>query len=436
MDWVRLNVFQRLIHQWESLHPYNAAQVMRLSGEVDLVHLQSTWDNTLNDLRMERVETDPDRYRWRMRKPNQGPTKLIEVPHGSSLDQFMSEQLNLPFDPADEQPFRPFVIAHDGSYELGVVYHHWVADSYSIRMLLREWFLRLHDLTKARRKPFEAPEAGYLGLFGPGPAAWSVADSMLTMVRWGTRFGKARRIGSKKFTELQTDFTLHRGPEGLIDGVTEAAKRMGVTVNDMFLAAMGLVCQELLPLDGTIWRRELALGTIVDLRSRRWRRHSATFGLFLGFTTVFCRPEELADPLRLIGAVNKQIRMQKQAHSAEASMIRMLGALGFARLFSRESLLEFYRKRFGMTAGISNVNLNRDWPAQYGPSPLMEYIRVSPCGPLMPVVFTPTTLGGRLDVGVSCRRSLIPEGGIGRLAERFIEHLVRFSQSPVTVFAD
>ena len=33
----RLNIFQRLVRQWDSLHPYNAAQVMQLEGEPDFV---------------------------------------------------------------------------------------------------------------------------------------------------------------------------------------------------------------------------------------------------------------------------------------------------------------------------------------------------------------------------------------------------------------
>lgn len=429
MDWIPLNVFQRLTRHWDGLHPYNAAQVMKLSGRIDHSRLIDTWNQMLQELRLAHVQDDGRRYRWRKSRPSEKVVALTEVSAGTSLDQFMSVELNRPFDAASGEVFRPFIIDEGDSYFMGVVYHHWIADSYSIRLLLREWFLRLHDPAAARRKPFDAPEQGYWGLFGPNPGGWSIAESILNMVKWGTRFGRARRVNFKRFKELESDFTFHRGRDGLIDDVAAAAKRRGVTVNDIFLAAMGMVCQELLPLDQTIWRRELVLGTIVDLRGEANRALGETFGLYLGFTTVFCRPEELAEQDRLIREIHRQIAMQKAAHSAQASMMRMAGALVVGRMLGWDRLLELYRKRFTMTAGISNVNLNRDWPSTYFPSPLEEYIRVSPCGPLMPVVFTPTTLGRSLDVGVTCRRSIIPAEGIHVLAERFMQHLEEFAQT-------
>ena len=31
-----INVFQRLARQWDEIHPYNAAQILKLSGVPDL----------------------------------------------------------------------------------------------------------------------------------------------------------------------------------------------------------------------------------------------------------------------------------------------------------------------------------------------------------------------------------------------------------------
>ena len=110
-------------------------------------------------------------------------------------------------------------------------------------------------------------------------------------------------------------------------------------------------------------------------------------------------------------------------------MLRMVAGLVFARLFSREGLLEFYRKRYAMAGGISNVNLNRDWPAEYHPWPLLEYIRVSPTGPMMPLVFTPTTLGRQLNFGLTCRDCLIPSEQSPELAAMFIRRLEWFAST-------
>jgi hypothetical protein len=75
------------------------------------------------------------------------------------------------------------------------------------------------------------------------------------------------------------------------------------------------------------------------------------------------------------------------------------------------------------------VNLNRDWPARFHPDPLMQYIRVSPAGPMMPVVFTPTTLGNTLNIGLTCRRSVIPPAAAPTLAAAMIRQLQQFARS-------
>jgi hypothetical protein len=74
------------------------------------------------------------------------------------------------------------------------------------------------------------------------------------------------------------------------------------------------------------------------------------------------------------------------------------------------------------------VNLNRDWPAKFHPAPLLDYVRISPCGPMMPLVFTPTTLGDRLNVGLTCRESVIPRDRADSLFAVFLDRLQRFAQ--------
>ena len=113
--------------------------------------------------------------------------------------------------------------------------------------------------------------------------------------------------------------------------------------------------------------------------------------------------------------------MHKATNVPEASMIRMAGGLIFHRLFGDDSkkLVEFYRKRFPLCSGISNINLNGSWVQKYHPDPLLEYIRVSPTGPMMPVVFTTTTLGDQLHFGLSTRDSIVPPEDAQKLADEF-----------------
>jgi NRPS condensation-like uncharacterized protein len=335
----------------------------------------------------------------------------------------MTEELNRPFDSETDLPFRAFVIAQSDGYYAGIVYHHWVADSSSIRLLLREWFLRLHRPSEARRAPLPIAKKGYWHFFGPGRSDWTIVEAVLSGARWNARFRKARRVDPEGFKDLSIHFSLHTAPPGLIDAVVASARRRGVTVNDMFLASMARVCDRLIPVRRTPRRPDVALGTIVDLRPRSKHLSGDTFGLFLGFTSIFVRPTELASDDLLLQRIHYQNTVQKQSATAESSMIRMFGGLVVARMLKAESLLEFYRKRAALAAGISNVNLNRDWPSRYYPSPLLEYVRVSPVGPLLPVVFTPTTHGNTLNFGLTCRQSVIPRGQEKPLAEMFLAQL-------------
>ena len=108
-------------------------------------------------------------------------------------------------------------------------------------------------------------------------------------------------------------------------------------------------------------------------------------------------------------------------------MMRMAGGLAFHRFFGDKTkdLVNFYRKRFPLCAGISNVNLNDSWVGKYHPSPLLEYIRVSPTGPMMPVVFTPTTLGDQLHFGLSTRDSIVAPENAQALADLFRDIVIQ-----------
>src|SRR5215207_7388715 len=296
MEWAKLNVFQRLARQWDALHPYNAAQAMTLTGAPDAARLDGAWRETLHDLGLGRLATAGNRYRF---ESLNGDVALRRVDHvgarTASLDAFISDELNRRFEP-HESPLRPFVIrnAGEGSHHAGVIYHHWVADSASIRALLREWFCRVYDPPAARRRPMRVAANGYWPSFGPSARGWKLDDGVLTSLRWSSRLKRARRINSPAFDDYRMHFTTHHLPDGMIDPLLAAARGMGVTLNDVFLAAVAEVCAAHGCLERARRRQDVALGSIVDLRARARDgaapdscdgAMSDVFGLFLGFTS-------------------------------------------------------------------------------------------------------------------------------------------------------
>src|SRR5688572_28503344 len=149
-----INVFQRLARQWDEIHPYNAAQILKIVGTPHLDALQDAWHDAMNELGLGRVrQGDRSSYFYECLNGEMSHYGVKQVPAGVSLEEYVSEQLNRRFDNPLEPPFRPFLLKEDGHYYAGVIYHHWVADSVSIRTLLREWFVRLSDPAHARKTP-------------------------------------------------------------------------------------------------------------------------------------------------------------------------------------------------------------------------------------------------------------------------------------------
>ena len=98
------------------------------------------------------------------------------------------------------------------------------------------------------------------------------------------------------------------------------------------------------------------------------------------------------------------------------------------RSFSTPAKLEaFLQKNYmPIAGGVSNVNMNRSWPAAYLPAcMLLDYIRVAPTGPMVPVVIAATTIGETLTFTLTRRGSLIDTAGSRgqNPAQTFIDEL-------------
>jgi hypothetical protein len=423
MQWAKFNVFQRLTRQWDTIHPYNAAQAMRLAGALDADRLVRAWESAMQSMGVGRVRFAGKWFRHEAPNGCAAPPPPVAA---SNLQTHVTAELNRPFHASF--PLSPFFVADANSPVVGVAYHHWIADSASIRVLLREWFLRIQDPSRANSTPGAFATDGYRRHVGPTFGRWDYFDSALTTLRWSMRLRKARRVESPQFAQLATRFTLHHLPNGIVHELLSVARAGSATLNDLFLAVVAQVCNDLSPVKQTPRRPDLALGTIVDLRSRDRAELADSFGLFLGFTSVVCRDREIGDWPSLLRTIARQNVHHKRTAAAEASMLRMAAGLGLARIYSRQNLLNWYRKRVPLAGGISNVNMNRDWPAEFHPDPILEYIRVSPCGPMMPLVFTTTTLGERLNFGLTCRRSVVPLELQHAIAGAFTNRLVEIAR--------
>ena len=431
-DRARLNVFQRLVRQWENIHPYNGAQILKIRGTVDLTLCRKAWLDALDFLNLGVVSISQGSYHHRCLNGEAMYHGVVLCPEGTQLDNWISDELNRPFDPAGGVPFRPFVIQEHGHFWLGLCYQHWVADSASIRMLIHEWFVRQYDPGRASRRPVRFHAGGYLSLFGPHRGGCPPTEVLLSTMRWHSQFKKARRIEDReKFQDMSLRFARLTAPVGLIDPLRRAARRLGVTVNDLFLAAIAQTCDQRVPALRRFRRQELAIGSIVDLRPRAGQPLSDVFDLLLGFTSICCKSNQLDHWPRLIESVAKQTRQQKRGGLSLASCIRMGDGLVVGKYLSREKVIEFYRKRVPLAGASSNVNLNRCWASKYASGPVLDYIRVAPTGPMTPLVFATTTLGNHLSIGLTYRSAIIPPSQAAILGHEFISRLQQLAHAPI-----
>ena len=427
MESQRLNVFQRIMRLWDRVYPYNAAQVLHVRGAMELDRLAAAWNGALAALGLGTMCVEGDRFRHEVCNGHTPAQPLRVVEPGVGLEQFISQELNRRFEIEAEGrssvcPFRPFVLQGDGAYYAGVVYHHWVADSVSMRMVLREWFYRMYEPARARVMPLQIPRGGYWHFFGPGSGRWNLDDGLFSTLRLATRFGNARRI-QEGTNDYRVACSVQALPDGMIEDLREAARRQQVTLNDVFLAALAEACDRCGATPSGPGRQELALGTIVDLRPSCGRDLSEIFGLFLGFTTVVVRPQALHDWESLLRTVARQSAWQKRCGLAQASLLRMAAAVLESRFLSPQNWVRFYLKHMPLAAGISNVNLGRTWAADYHPGVILDYLRFSPTGPALPVVFTPSSLGQKSHVAVTYRAGLVGEDGAARMIRSFVRRL-------------
>ena len=404
----KVNDFQQLMRQWTTLTPYNAGHIMRVSGAPDIERWRAAFSVVLETLGIrEPLPIDSSTF---------------------SLDQKIVEELNRPFVPAT-LPLRSFILEDQrDSHLLGVIYDHWFADSPSLRAFMRRVFVHYAG-TNENLPPLRLEDHDGLRPSGFGfPALASAVRNYL-------RHRRAYRIHLRDPLDFATGFLSARFPEGAIDHIRMFAKKSGATVNDVFLAASAQVLgnftveqQRSEPFPRPE-RDRIAIASAVDLNPRSVEDIDSVFRFSVGyFTIVYGRPETRSLP-DLVAATARETSGSKRA----AYALEFTWSLRIARwVWDHSSRPQFkaqlFHKALPFLAGISNVNLTGSWADQgriapAGQPTVLDYLRVSPVGPLVPLVFTLTTIRDRLSLCVSYRTTAFSQNRAERIAANFMERL-------------
>jgi hypothetical protein len=431
-----LNIFQRCMRIWEESHPYNAAQIMHVAGDTHPELVQAAWNAAVAAAGLGEAKVSRGKYSFEPAAPQM--LTVIESQGDAALEQLITTELNRPFGRSGRgddltMPFRPFLVRRPASESLpasqylGVIYQHWVADSVAIRLVMREWFCRLFDPAAVSTGPLEHAAGGFWRYFGPAQTGWHLGEGLAGLLEGLAEFSSARRLTCDPGLQ-RVECSVHRLPDGTVERLLHAARARQMTLNDIFLAALATACDEH-GADPRHATRDLALGTIVDLRATSRESMQNIFGMFLGFTALVLRADHLRNRERLLAAVAARNAQLKERKAAQASMLRMAAGYIQGKFLSAERLGAFYREYMPLAGGVSNVNMNRSWAAKYYPAPLLGYIRVAPTGPMVPVVIAVTTMGDRLTFFLTRRASLLDAARGRDFAAAFLGELTAHAKT-------
>ena len=402
------NEAQRMMQRWTSLLPYNSSHVLRTTGRADI-------------------------ERWRTAAA--GPLKALgieaaaEITNHPELISGLEVEINRPFS-AGASPLRFFAIDGNGDdHHFGVTFDHWVSDSESIRLLMQRIFSKYAGNAASDLPPLRVAKRPFGNLFCRASVPAVVAES----VRNYLRHRRAYRIHIPQPLDFSCGVQHLRFADGLVDRLRESSRRLGTSVNDLFLAAAAQTLGRHTARDRAARRRRtlrpardcVALSTAMDIRPLARVPLDHEFGFFLSYYNVLVKNPEtrpLPDLARHIAALTK--RMKSNGRGLHFFEISKLINMYWDRCRQPDRRALMFHKLNPTLGGISNVNLTGSWVER--DDGVLDYLRVAPTGPAVPLVFALTTIGERLSLCLTHRTTVFSSAAAAELAEDFRERLASF----------
>jgi len=427
VEFARLNPFQEVMTYWETAHPYNAGQVVRIAGRVDVRALQAAIQTACQQAGVGTLVLDRHRRRYRYDRAESIRLEVIapgESP-ADTLRKALTESLNARFPDGPHHPVRWSILDDPGtgSSLLVTVWHHVAADEMAMRLLLRRVLNRYYGA----QHPEDAPPLTVL----PPPLARAIGSRHRTLSQIAALARIIRlRLAVRKVYRFKEEGTRGEGtnvhlaslPAGRAGQLATLCRSRGVTVNDLVLAVLGKVLAS-----GTASVRaqtskpRLALGAAVSLRSVAPETLAHGFGVFLGHWVTLLRRPDAGLPA-LLSEIAVQTRAEKSPQRAAVSQL----AYSLLGLMSRWGSIRhdgrWYEKVYRLSGSVSNIRASTEWFGRAGQH-LREYYMVSPPGPAMPLVIASATLDDQLNLCLVARDAALPPAEAGKLLDQLAAEL-------------
>ena len=424
----KLNLFQAMMLRWRELHPYIAVHVVRLNQPLVPARLKRRIEDRLEAAGLTGLILDPGRRRFEFRGGPAAIEPTILAGGDNALrvaEQEIERQLNLPFPPDGAfVPFRFFAVEAQGSFYFGLAYDHFIAGGDSIAVLLE----KLCDDYAAEGTPAATPwmpqryPRTYSRLF-----LRHLRNTIAGLARLLSLVASCRRsfrAPCRAGRDPANSFLSARVGHSEFSAVVRTAKAWGVTVNDLFLAALLLALAPLAAKRSAAHhRKELAVASIVNLRREFEASAGETFGQFL----TSLRVSHAVPPGISLSQLTREMHGQTALIKQHKLYLQTLLALGWVaaawRFLGPDRRQCFLAKHYPIWAGISTLNVDSLWSAPRAGAPPPEYLRAVPTGPLAPLVVAATTLGGVLQLGFSFRAADIGREAVQDVAAEFTRRI-------------
>ena len=411
------------------LCPQNAAHALLVDGVLDPETIESAWQSTLRDLGLGRVHVDDELGCYSHEIWSGAPPEPLVSLRASppAIETFLQEQLNLPFPASPAMPYRAFALQGDQQCYLVVIYQQWVADSVSIRLLMREWFLRIFAPAKARRKLVDLPRLRFAAGLRIGPSPSRALRGALDTSRWLRNAGQLTTFpAAPPANDNHIDLRMLRLEPAELDGLLMVTQAEGCTLSDLLMAALATALEAKLPHSGSM---TLALNTSIDLRPYLGAGDLyETYGSLLAYWPVLCKLPS-SNKLDLAQEIARQTRILKDPDRLAQKLLLPRVIAWWAARQGAGKLLPFYRAKAPIAASLANVNHNKTWMALHYPSPIRSYVRLTSPSPATPLAISTSTLGDTMDI-IFCANRGQTGNDATNLLDAFATSLHSLVQSP------
>jgi hypothetical protein len=403
----RLNLFQTAMLEWRDQHPYNAVHAVRIERPLERAALVGAIDAELREAGLTGLVLDRvhGRYEWR----GGTPASALEIVERDgdwepAIAQAFERHLNLPFTREGAlDPFRFFAVPGDGTFFLGLAYDHFIAGGDAIVALLEAITARYLG-TRAHAMPLRRYPPTHARLFARHPLAF-----LRGFARFPALAASCRRTIRPRYRDIADGynaFLLFPLGEDDYRALRAAAKRFGVTLNDALMALLLMAQDAAAPArDARKRRHELAVASIINLRSAHGDDAHDTFGQYLGSFRVSHPMPPGAALADVAAAVHRATRRVKRERLYLATLFAMAVDRQLGRLQTAKQRMGIYAKNYPVGAGVSALDVDASW--RDGASKPRVYLRGVPTGPLSPLVAAVTTCAGRMYIGLSFRPTAI-----------------------------